>query len=131
MELTFFPPTEIISQNEANRAAFGSIGRSIGLRKKLGLWKEAAWATALAAGVKDVGRSKVTVTLPFRTAHRRDPHNYVGTVVKSIVDGLVQAKVWPDDTPEFVTVAEPVCVVVEKDSVLRCVVTIEPELEVS
>lgn len=127
MELTFYPPCEVISQNEANRAAFGSKGRSIGLRKKLGLWKEAAWATALAAGVKELGRSEVIVTLPFRTNHRRDPHNYVGTVVKSIVDGLVAAKVWPDDNPEFVTVAEPVCVVIPKDSVLRCVVTIKPK----
>jgi hypothetical protein len=127
MELTFFPPCEVISQNEANRAAFGSRGRSIGLRKKLALWKEAAWATALAAGVRELGRSEVTVILPFRTAHRRDPHNYVGTVVKSIVDGLVTAGVWPDDNPEYVTVAEPVCYVAPKDSVLRCVVSIEPK----
>ena len=50
----------------------------------------------------------VWVTLTFREKRRRDPHNYVGTVVKALVDGLVRVGVWPDDTPEWVTVAEPV-----------------------
>jgi len=39
-------------------------------------------------GVRDPGR-------------RRDPHNYMPTV-KAIIDGLVDAGVWPDDTPEDV-----------------------------
>lgn len=33
---------------------------------------------------------------------RRDPHNYCGTVVKAVIDGLVLAKAFPDDTPEYV-----------------------------
>lgn len=41
-------------------------------------------------GVRDPGR-------------RRDPHNYMPTV-KAIIDGLVDAGVWPDDTAEWVTV---------------------------
>jgi hypothetical protein len=32
----------------------------------------------------------------------------VGTVVKAMVDGMVLAGVWPDDTPEWVRVSEPV-----------------------
>lgn len=31
----------------------------------------------------------------------------MSTVVKSIVDGLVDAGLWPDDTAEWVTVADP------------------------
>src|SRR5688500_5504221 len=37
---------------------------------------------------------------------RRDPHNMAPTV-KAIVDGLVDARLWPDDTPEYVTVEDP------------------------
>jgi hypothetical protein len=53
---------------------------------------------------------RVQVTIGFRTAARRDPHNYVGTVCKALVDQLVDQGVWPDDTPEWVTVDEPICV---------------------
>jgi crossover junction endodeoxyribonuclease RusA len=49
----------------------------------------------------------VHVTLGFDTDRRRDPHNYTGTVVKAVIDGLVDAGLWPDDTPEWVTVTEP------------------------
>lgn len=51
--------------------------------------------------------SFVYVTLPVPDARRRDPHNYVGTVVKAVVDGLVSGGWWPDDTPEYVRVVEP------------------------
>lgn len=37
---------------------------------------------------------------------RRDPHNYFPTV-KPVVDGLIDAGLWPDDTPEWVTTTEP------------------------
>ncbi len=39
-----------------------------------------------------------------RAAH--DPANLIATV-KPLVDGMVKANLWPDDTAEFVTVAEP------------------------
>jgi hypothetical protein len=48
--------------------------------------------------------------LPFEVERRRDPSNYVDTVVKWSVDGLVQAGVWEDDSPEFVEVMEPLLV---------------------
>ncbi len=50
----------------------------------------------------------VRVTIPFRKGRRRDPHNYCGTVLKAVVDGLVEAGAWPDDTPEFVDHLQPV-----------------------
>ena len=37
--------------------------------------------------------------------------NYVGTVVKAIVDGMVDAGCWPDDTAEWVEIRQPVLVV--------------------
>lgn len=49
----------------------------------------------------------VHVSIPFGVNRRRDPHNYCGTVVKAIIDGLVLGGAWPDDTPEYVTHLEP------------------------
>ena len=49
----------------------------------------------------------VTVTIPFTQNRRRDPHNYCGTVLKAIIDGLVHAGVVPDDTPEWIGHREP------------------------
>ena len=72
-------------------------------------WRTAAYYEAVAAGVKRLGPSVVTVTLPVQTAHKRDPHNFVPTV-KAIVDGLVDAGVWPDDNSDWVTVGEPLLV---------------------
>ena len=49
----------------------------------------------------------VRVFLPVSGNRRRDPHNWI-PAVKAIIDGLVERGVWPDDTPKWVTVAEPV-----------------------
>ena len=54
-----------------------------------------------------VGNSLVQVEIPFRQNRRRDPHNYCGTVVKAIIDGLVLAGAWPDDTAEYVEHISP------------------------
>lgn len=53
---------------------------------------------------------QVQITIGFATNALRDPHNYVGTICKALVDQLVKQGVWPDDTPQWVSVAEPVCV---------------------
>ena len=46
--------------------------------------------------------SIVHLRIGFTTKRTRDPHNYCGTVLKAVVDGLVQAGVWPDDDPHWV-----------------------------
>lgn len=51
-------------------------------------------------------RSFVEVTFPVKQNRRRDPHNAIATV-KPIIDGLVDAGVWPDDTDEYVIVLDP------------------------
>ena len=70
-------------------------------------WKGAA---RLLSGplVNNTGPGIVQVWIPFKDKRRRDPHNYCGTVVKAIIDGMVMAGVWPDDTPEYVGHREPV-----------------------
>jgi hypothetical protein len=77
-------------------------------------WFEKAWAVALEEKLprKVHGRpAQVRLVIPFRTRQHRDPSNYVGTVCKAAIDGLVKARVWPNDTPEYVEVLEPRCVI--------------------
>lgn len=73
-------------------------------------WRETAQRLAEASGLAlllSEAPCIVTVVIPVQGAYRRDPHNYM-PVVKAVIDGLVAAGVWPDDTPDWVTVAEPV-----------------------
>lgn len=93
--LTFAPPADPISMNE---------GDSWKVRKSAKEWRNRAYFAWCEAhpGVGPAGRAfpmdaTVHVFLPFPTARRRDPINYAKTV-KHIVDGLVLAGAWPDDT---------------------------------
>lgn len=58
------------------------------------------------SGNRRQSRSFVEVTFPVKQNRRRDPHNAIATV-KPIIDGLVDAGVWPDDTDEYVIVLDP------------------------
>lgn len=72
------------------------------------LWRQAAWAAGLRFGAGQ-GRGalapsivQIDIAVPD-PGRRRDPHNYAPTE-KAIVDGLVDAGLWPDDTPRWVLV---------------------------
>lgn len=52
----------------------------------------------------------VQLEIGFTTNRKRDPHNYCGTVLKAVIDALVNAGLWPDDTPEWIGHREPVLV---------------------
>lgn len=102
------PPERPLSTNEANRMHWAQKAR------KLDPWRDVTVIMAQQQGIveKVAGRrSRIRLVIPFRTKTRRDPSNYVGTVVKATVDGLVKAGVWPDDNPKFVEVLEPRCVI--------------------
>lgn len=73
--------------------------------KKVAAWRLAA-ATAVQSSAVSLPPCTVHITFPVRDRRRRDPHNYYPTV-KAVIDGLVDAGVWPDDTPEWVTTIEP------------------------
>ena len=78
---------------------------------KIKLWKQ---STMLMFRSNFMGEQRpqppsiVQVSIPFSSNRRRDPHNYCGTVLKAIIDGLVQGGAWPDDTPEWVGHREPI-----------------------
>jgi crossover junction endodeoxyribonuclease RusA len=75
-------------------------------------WRAYASAHGQALRSKGYPPSMVCVTLDVPDKRRRDPANFF-PCVKAIVDGLVDAGLWPDDTPEWVTVVEPVLRVVK------------------
>ena len=80
------------------------------------VWRNAAHIAAVAASrghgpaARAIAPGIVRCTFEVSGARRRDPHNYVATV-KPIVDGLVDAGLWPDDTPDWVRTVEPVLAV--------------------
>lgn len=72
-------------------------------------WRKAAYIGATRLGTPAQRRqppSAVLCEFPVRDRRTKDPHNLAPTV-KAIIDGLVDAGVWPDDNPEWVTVVDP------------------------
>ena len=98
MSISFPPPAKIWSTNErVHHYERAELTRE---------WKGAA--RLLSARYRNLPPGVVQIWLPFNDKRRRDPHNYCGTVLKAIIDGLVMAGCWPDDTPEWVGHREPV-----------------------
>lgn len=124
LDLTFPAPHRPLSENDA-RGRHWSV-----VRRDLEPWRLNAWAAARNARVArlwpEYEPHTVQVVLPFRDRRRRDPHNYTSTVVKAIVDGLVQAGLTPDDTPEWITVLDPELVIVPKGEPMTATVRIRP-----
>lgn len=120
--LEFDWPADPLSMNE---------GASYDRRLREQLWRDAAhwyWIHAH-PGVGPAGRTSrpatVSTLITFRQKRRRDPINFAATV-KRIVDGLVLAGAWPDDTPDWVDQRIPDLLVTGRDA---CVVTITPKEE--
>jgi Holliday junction resolvase RusA-like endonuclease len=99
-------------------------------------WRDTATLIARQVAAREgrllgVGRTfrlnpcEVQVELIFPVARRRDPHNYTGTVVKAVVDGMVRAEYWPDDTPEWVRVMDP-WITVRKGAQPTCIIHLQP-----
>lgn len=130
VDLSFRQPTEPLSENKARGAHWAPV------KARLEPWKDAAWAVArnhriraqrgTAAQVWIPSPITVQVVIAFRNARRRDPHNYTGTVVKAVVDGLVQAGLVPDDNPNWVTVLDPLLVVQKSPAPLTATIQIRP-----
>lgn len=123
--LTFVAPTKPLSANE--RAAKGHWAAKTARTRP---WRTmAAWAACQAVRRADWVQVPVTVQvdLPFRDERRRDPHNFTSTTVKAIVDGLKDAKIIPDDTPEWATILDPtISVQPDRTVPLNATITIRP-----
>lgn len=71
------------------------------------VWREAACRLAQEQKIPRCNRIRVRLEYWPPDRRRRDPDNLLG-VLKPVVDGLVDAKVVPDDTSEFVDREMPV-----------------------
>lgn len=125
LTLEFRAPTVPVSVNETK-------GRHWSVQaKRTTPWRDVAMAHLRNARIRKAvpweGQVPVTVhlALPFARNARRDPHNYVGTNVKAVVDGMVAAGIVPDDNPDWVTVLEP-ALTVQPDPPRVAVLTITP-----
>lgn len=77
-------------------------------RQKAAITADVRHATALlAARLPELGRCRVTLTWVVTTKHRRDADNLVPTL-KAMCDGLVDAGVVEDDTPDLMEKVMPV-----------------------
>lgn len=103
MRVEIVPPTKRMSMND--RTDWRTRHR------QTRAWRHASKVWAL----QQLGRSPserrrppcmVRVEFPVRDNRRRDPHNMAPTV-KAIIDGLVDADVWPDDNDKWVIVLDP------------------------
>lgn len=103
LTIRFPQPAKPLSVNEG--------GHWAARRRRTKPWWDQAYLQALIAvrrGRWTPGRPiTVQVVIAFRDDRRRDPHNYTGTVVKAVVDGLVKGGLIPDDTVEWATVIDP------------------------
>jgi hypothetical protein len=103
-QVTFTQPTTRMSMNDRTH------WRKRHRRTKT--WRHAAFYAAVAQlGASPAARVRppcfVRVIFPVPDpGRRRDPHNQAPTV-KAIVDGLVDAGVWRDDTPDQVAILDP------------------------
>lgn len=72
------------------------------------LWRRLGWAQALAHHWPRLEAAELHITVHLRNAARCDVHNLPGgPSLKGLVDGLVDARVVPDDGPAHLTVHMP------------------------
>lgn len=93
----------------ANDPTPNSKWAAIARRRDVTAWREAGYLAARMRRRPHItGRATVTVWFGTdRPNQRRDPMNWYPTV-KALIDGLTQAKLWPDDDAAHVLVAQPV-----------------------
>ena len=97
------PETRLIGLND--RSHWSARARRAAEWRRAGFLAACAWRTMPSRALP--GRWLVRLSLPVRWVNqRRDPHNFIATV-KPIVDGMVDAGVWPDDSARYLAVAEP------------------------
>ena len=103
IRLTFEAPARVLSTNHTTSHHWREWHKD---KKR---WREAGFqlGTETNSLFWSAEPTDVQLSLPFGVSRKRDPHNFVGTVCKWFIDGMVMAEVWPDDTPEYVRVIEP------------------------
>ncbi len=111
--MTFAPPADALTITFAQPAALINLNvqEHWGPRsRKVKAWRTAAFLAVHASTSRRhplrlaVTPCWVHVSFPVPDRRKRDPHNYTP---KALIDGLVDAGLWPDDNGAWVTTIEP------------------------
>jgi hypothetical protein len=123
--IEFTAPAPLLNANRPPTTVRARIARS----RQIAAWRTIAHQVGLSVAAGPTARRLppcfVHVELPVPDRRRRDPANYM-TTVKPIVDGLVAADWWPDDTPDWVHEIVPRLRVTPRHYPLRVVVAVHP-----
>lgn len=109
-QIEFRPPGRLLNANEISSGRIHWATKA----RMAAQWRAAARIAGLTTGRGPAARALppclVQCSFPVPDRRRRDPANYFPTT-KPIIDGLVDAGLWPDDTPEWVEERSPRLVV--------------------
>lgn len=103
LNFSFEQPNTPLSLNKSNSMHWAS------RKRHLDPWRSVIRVAYLRATMREelgIGPVEIAFTFSFARNGRRDPHNYIATV-KPLIDELVDMGLVPDDTAEWVSVAEP------------------------
>ena len=87
------------------------------------MMKEATYVLAKSQQLPAFTKARLHITFVIKAHRRRDADNWLA-MMKGAIDGLVEAKVLPDDSAEFVSYATPTFVV-DKVRSPRTIIKIE------
>lgn len=102
------PPTPPLSENQSRSLHWSARNKRLHPWRDEFCWLAKGHRTAIQAMAKPV---TMQLTIRYPIVRRRDAHNTVGTCAKAACDGIVLAGALPDDTPEYVTMLDPILLV--------------------
>lgn len=97
-DLPYTTPPLSLNGARGNRYARAKVVKTV---------RRLTWAKAASLRIPPLARCAIELHYAPRDSRRRDPHNLVATL-KPIEDGIVDAGVVPDDTPEYVPPSTPI-----------------------
>jgi hypothetical protein len=102
-------PTKLISINELQGRNWKYSGRTKEQWMNAGYYHGLELRSMFRAGKLNTpleGKARVGFDFDVRQNRRRDGHNYAGTVCKWFIDGMVIAKVFADDSSDYVELVD-------------------------
>ena len=116
LELPFLPPY-VLSPNDQSHWT-----KKYKARIEL---KEDTYMLAKSQQIPAFKKARITITYVVKDHRRRDGDNWLA-MMKGGIDGLVEARVFVDDSAQYVSFA-PVQFIVDKSKAPRTIITIEEE----
>lgn len=108
--IRFFAPIAPWSQNQERRMHWSwRAERQAAFKEATAMALRKFGTAELRADIDEAERVHIQIHILFSTNRRRDCHNFVSTVGKAVVDGIVMAGWIVDDSDEYVEAVEVGC----------------------